>query len=88
MFYNLLVFGLFFLAFDSCIISPQGKEINISWQDSLSIEDNIAKNAVILQGSNDLYFLDKIAKDRSVIMLGEAGHGDSISTNVKIQMLS
>lgn len=88
MFYKLLAFGLFFLAFDSCIISPQGKEINISWQDSLSIEDNIAKNAVILQGSNDLYFLDKIAKDRSVIMLGEAGHGDSISTNVKIQILS
>lgn len=88
MFYKLGVYFLFILVFNSCNDFLQSKEIKNSWLDSLSVEDNIAKNAIILQSSNDLKFLDKISKKRSVIMLGEAGHGDSVSTSVKINIVS
>ncbi|GHT59490.1 hypothetical protein AGMMS50239_06260 [Bacteroidia bacterium] len=57
------------------------------WDAHLSTEQNIAKNAIALENNEDFSFLDKIVNDRSFVILGEEGHFDYSTTEVKIEMI-
>lgn len=60
----------------------------VSYQSELTIEQNIAKNAIAFQSNNEFYFFDDIAERSSVISLGERGHDDISSYEVKSKMIN
>jgi hypothetical protein len=59
----------------------------LPWEMHLSAERNIAKNAIVLENNEDFSFLDKIDRDRLVIILGEEGHEDYLTSEIKIKMI-
>jgi erythromycin esterase len=59
----------------------------IPWNSSLSMEQNMAKNAIALKNDLDFSFLDKIVDGRSIIILGEEGHLDNSTSEIKIKMI-
>jgi len=58
------------------------------WDNKLTTEQNIAANAITLKDSSDLSFLDKIARKKSIIILGEPGHYELKTSQAKINMIS
>jgi uncharacterized iron-regulated protein len=60
----------------------------VKWNNSQSVEQNIATNAVALKSETDLLFLDKIAKQKSIIILGEPGHYELKTSEAKINMMN
>ena len=58
------------------------------WDNHLSTEQNIAKNAIALESNEDFSFLDKIIRNRSVLILGEEGHYDYSTSEVKMKMIN
>jgi len=58
------------------------------WDNNLTTEQNIAANAIALKDSSDLSFLDKIARKKSIIILGEPGHYELKTSQAKINMIS
>jgi hypothetical protein len=79
--FNFLLAGLLFF---SCTFAE--KKNNPVWNGNLSVEENIASQAIALQNDTAFLFLDELAKTRSVIILGEAGHGDFTTIQVKRKM--
>ena len=59
----------------------------IPWSDNLSVEQNIAKNVIVLENDDDLSFLDDIVLNRSVVLLGEETHADYSSSIVKLKII-
>ena len=57
------------------------------WENYLSVEQNIAKNAIILENIEDMSFLDDVIRNRSVIILGEESHFDYSTIEIKIKMI-
>jgi len=74
--------------FVSCNISQNSEEQDQHWDNKLSAEENIASHALAFQSDSVFPFLDELAKTRSVIILGEAGHGDATTMGVKRNMIS
>jgi hypothetical protein len=66
--------------------SPVDKKNDVVYQSFLSLEENIAAQATVLQNDSTYPFLDHLAKTRSVILVGEAEHGDSVTSVVKSRM--
>ena len=58
------------------------------WDETLSVEQNIAKNAIALENNEDFSFLDDIVRNRSVIILGEEGHADYSTFELKLKMIN
>ncbi|MCD8044441.1 MAG: hypothetical protein LUH10_15455 [Tannerellaceae bacterium] len=69
-----------------CVHTPNSIK-NIEWDENLSTEQNIAKYATGFSDMHELQFLDKITAGRSVIVLGEEGHYDLTTSEVKINMI-
>ncbi len=67
--------------------SVQKEKATSSWNDNLSTEQNIAKNALPFQTDNKFPFLDEIAKTKTVIVLGEQDHYDLTTSEVKTNMI-
>ena len=63
-------------------------ETVFQWDKDLTAEQNIAKNAIALGNNNDFSFFDDIVRDRSIIVLGEEGHYDNATIEVKINMIN
>ena len=83
-----LVLVLSVFTFVSCNISQNSEEQDQHWDNKLSAEENIASHALAFQSDSVFPFLDELAKTRSVIILGEAGHGDATTMGVKRNMIS
>ena len=64
-------------------------QVNTSseWDAKLTTEQNIAKRSIPFDNDKEFSFLDKIAQTRQVIILGEEGHCDLTTTEVKINMI-
>lgn len=60
----------------------------LPWESSLSVEQNIAKNAIALEDNNEFSFLDSIVGNRSILLLGEGSHADYMTSIVKLKMIS
>jgi hypothetical protein len=58
------------------------------WDKNLTIEQNIATQAVAFATHNEFSFLDEIAKTRQVIIIGEETHYDLSTSNVKMGMIN
>lgn len=82
------IFLSLFLLLIACNLSQKEDKAVASWDDKLTTEQNIAKNAIPLQTDKEFPFLDPIAKTRSVIILGEEEHDDLTTTKVKIEMIN
>lgn len=76
-----------FFTFFLVIISCQATQPKV-WDSNLTVEQNIASNAVALKDSADLSFLDNIANHKSIIILGEAGHYELKTSQAKINMIN
>lgn len=81
----LKIIAVFTLCYSCSSHDATTKLIN-KWNDEISAENNVALNAVNLTG-DDFSFLDKLVKDKSVIILGEASHYDLTTTEQKIKMI-
>jgi len=79
---NNLVFA-FFLLFST--LGFANKPVN--WDNKFTVEQNIAANSIALKDSVDLSFLNPIAKQKSIIILGETGHYELKTTEAKINMI-
>jgi hypothetical protein len=78
---------LFFCLF--AIAGCRKDRINVPvWDESLSVERNVANYAIPLQDSLNFSFLDKIAASKSVIIIGEKGHYDQVSATTKCNMIN
>jgi hypothetical protein len=58
------------------------------WNNRLSVEENVATQALAFDSDTTFPFLDDIMKNRSVLFLGEAGHYDTTTTQIKVNMIS
>ncbi|MDR0733677.1 MAG: hypothetical protein LBF08_06430, partial [Dysgonamonadaceae bacterium] len=58
------------------------------WDSNLSVEENVAAQALAFDNDSTFPFLDDIMKNRSVLFLGEAGHNDTTTTQIKVNMIS
>ncbi|MDL2257302.1 hypothetical protein LJC06_03750 [Bacteroidales bacterium OttesenSCG-928-I14] len=80
---------LFFILF--CFNIVFGKDESKSpihiWDEALTAEQNIAKNALLLDSNNEFSFLDEIVQDKKLVLLGEKGHWDLTTMEVKIKMI-
>jgi hypothetical protein len=82
-----LILSIGFILFCSCNFhKKEGKPV--VWEDWLTVEENIAGHAVPFQNDSVFPFLNEIMKNRTVLFLGEAGHSDSTTHNVKDKMIS
>lgn len=84
---QLYVFSLLIFTFASCNISKNSEEKNVKWDANLTVEENIANQVVAFQSDSLFPFLDDLAKTRSVIMLGESGHEDATTQEIKKDMV-
>ncbi len=85
--YKSQLFILFFCLF--AVAGCRKDRINApAWNNSLSVERNVANQAIPLQDSLDFSFLDNIAARKSVIILGEKGHYDQVTATVKCNMIN
>lgn len=84
---QLYVFSLLIFIFASCNISKNSEEKNVKWDANLTVEENVANQVVAFQSDSLFPFLDDLAKTRSVIMLGEAGHEDVTTQVIKKDMI-
>ena len=80
--YFVFIFSVFLCACSS------PNESFIPWDNNLSTEQNIAKNAIPLENNDDFTFLDNIVRDRSIIILGEEGHADNTTIITKIKIIN
>jgi hypothetical protein len=69
-----------------CACSHQNQQIYL-WDNNLSPEQNIVKNAIILGNNDDFSFLDKIVCNRSIFIFGEEGHAEDMSSITKLKMI-
>jgi len=79
------LFALASIILSSC--SSSNKPI-VPWNDDLSTEQNIAKNAIALETNDDFSFLDNIVSSRSIFICGEEGHSDFMTSETKIKMIN
>lgn len=84
---QLYVFSLLIFIFASCNISKNSEEKNVKWDANLTVEENAANQVVAFQSDSLFPFLDDLAKTRSVIMLGESGHEDATTQEIKKDMV-
>ncbi|MDR3141666.1 MAG: hypothetical protein LBU37_08085, partial [Tannerellaceae bacterium] len=82
--YPVVILILYFLVM-GCTSSIDKKN-DVVYQSSLSLEENIATQAVVFQNDSTYPFLDQLSKTRSVILVGECGHVDSVTFVVKNKM--
>ena len=87
MLYRSCIFILSLLAFISCCFSSKNINESIVWNDALSTEENIAVQATAFQSDKEFPFLDELARTRSVIFLGESGHDDATTLEIKKNMI-
>ena len=80
---NYLIYTYFFL---TATLGFAGEPTK--WDNNLSTEKNIAANAISLKDSADLSFLNPIAKNKSIILLGEAGHYELKTSTEKINIIN
>ena len=59
----------------------------LPWENELSMEQNVAKNAIALASDEEFFFLDNIIRGRSVILLGEEGHSDYMTSIIRLKMI-
>ncbi|MDR0835929.1 MAG: hypothetical protein LBN11_05045, partial [Tannerella sp.] len=57
------------------------------WNNSLSVEENIAAQALAFDNDSTFPFLDEIMKNRSVLFLGEGSHSDMATIQIKVNMV-
>lgn len=81
-----LLFLVLLAIFSSCDSTNEKKTIS-SWNDNLTVEQNIANNAIMFQTDNEFPFLDEIANTKTVIVLGEQDHYDLTTSEVKTNMI-
>jgi len=79
---NNLVFAFFLLLSTLCFANKP-----VNWDNKLTAEQNIAANSTALKDSADLSFLNPIAKQKSIIILGEPGHYELKTTEAKINLI-
>nr|WP_320038148.1 hypothetical protein [uncultured Bacteroides sp.] len=60
----------------------------VKWNSNLSTEQNIAANSIALKNATDLFFLNKIAREKSIIILGEPGHYELKTSEAKISIIN
>jgi erythromycin esterase len=86
MYLNFNIKLLFFAILVSSCCGNNPKSV-VPWNNDLTVEQNIAKNAVGFQTNDEFPFLDKIAKTRQVIILGEAAHFELTTSEIKVKMI-
>jgi hypothetical protein len=84
--------NLFFILYVSIVFlacnSPSAEDKKLVWNDCLSVEENIAERALALENDTTFLFLDEVMKNRTVLFLGEAGHSDTTTTQLKVNMIN
>ena len=80
-------FILVALILSACTSQSKTSKAFLIWEENLSVEQNIAKNAIPLENNGDFSFLDDILRNRSVLILGEEGHSDYMTSLVKLKMI-
>ncbi len=83
--------GIIGLLFSLLCITALGQQNRnntvIPWSDTLSAEENIARNAIAMQDDDQWNFIEEIVKDKSIVILGEQMHFDITSTTARIGLL-
>lgn len=83
--------GIIGLLFSLLCITASGQQNRnntvIPWSDTLSAEENIARNAIAMQDDDQWDFIEEIVKDKSIVILGEQMHFDITSTTARIGLL-
>lgn len=59
------------------------REKTVLFDSNLTVEANIASNVITLENNNSFDKLDCFVKDKRIVILGEAGHWDSATFEVK-----
>jgi len=80
--YFITISTFFILTLNCYAIVPK------KWDNKLTVEQNIVSNAIQLKDSADLSFLDKIANEKSIIILGEPGHYELKTSEAKVNMIN
>ena len=75
------------LILSTCTPQSKTSKAFLLWEEHLSVEQNIAKNAIPMESNEDFSFLDDIVRNRSVLILGEEGHSDYMTSIVKLKMI-
>ncbi|MDR2808957.1 MAG: erythromycin esterase family protein [Tannerellaceae bacterium] len=68
-------------------MSPVNDEPTVVYHHDLSVEENVAGQAVAFQNDSTFPFLDELAQTRSLIILGESTHMDSTTQAIKTKMI-
>ncbi len=63
------------------------REKAVLFDSSLTVEANIASNLITLENNNDFDKLDRFVKDKRIVILGEAGHWNGATFEVKVNWI-
>ena len=64
------------------------REKAVLFDSSLTVEANIASNLITLENNNDFDKLDRFVKDKHIVILGEAGHWNGATFEVKVNWIN